>query len=357
MQKDQIIQGDSIEVLKSLPSKSVDLIFADPPYFMQTSGELLRTSGKVFKGVTDEWDKFGNFKEYDDFSLAWLKECKRLLKDSGSIWVIGSFQNIYRLGFHMQNLGFWVINDVIWQKSNPVPNFKGSRLCNSHETLLWCMSRENAKYTFNYKTMKALNANKQEKSVWTLGLCTGNERLKDENGLKLHSTQKPLSLLEKIVLASSKEGDLILDPFFGTGTTGVAAKKYGRHYIGIEKNEKYIFYAKKRLLNTRFERNKYSSTELETKPPRVSLSQLNKALLLHENEELFNKKGESICTLAGGEKVYDGDEFLSIHKMSAKKLGRSNYNGWQYFYIKRQDTLIPIDKLRYEYQNTRCFSE
>lgn len=353
MQKDVILQGDCVEILKSLADKSVDLIFADPPYFMQTEGALLRVSGEKFSGVEDEWDKFENLGIYDEFCKAWLSECKRILKDNGSIWVIGSFQNIFRIGYIMQDLGFWILNDIIWHKSNPVPNFKGTRFCNAHETLLWCAKSKNAKYTFNYKTMKFLNDNKQEKSVWNLGICIGNERLKDERGRKIHSTQKPESLLEKVVLSSSKVGDVILDPFFGTGTTGAVAKKYGRHYIGIEQKSDYIQAAKKRIESVRFEDSNIARGELESKPPRVSLKALFEVGLLQENERFYNKNGDYICHLCVDSKdmkVSDENEILSIHKMAAKHLNKSHHNGWSYFYIKRDDKLISIDDLRHGYQ-------
>ena len=350
MQKDIILNGDCVEILKTLPDKSTNLIFADPPYFMQTEGELLRVGGDKFRGVEDEWDKFNNLAHYDEFCKAWLSECKRILKDNGSIWVIGSFQNIFRLGYIMQDLGFWILNDVIWTKPNPVPNFKGTRFCNAHETLLWCAKDKNAKYTFNYKTMKYLNNNKQEKSVWNIGICIGNERLKGDDGKKVHSTQKPESLLEKVVLSSSKEGDLILDPFFGTGTTGVVAKKFGRHFLGIEQNKLYIQEAQKRIDKIEIISNKITRAELEIKPPKVSLKSLIKASFLISNERLYNKAGVYICHLYEGEKVRDESEILSIHKMAAKHLNKSNHNGWNYFYIMRDSKLKSLDSLRYEYQ-------
>lgn len=349
LQKDNVICGDCIEILKTIPSNYVDLIFADPPYFMQTDGELLRNNGEVFSGVDDEWDKFNDFEHYDEFCTSWLKECKRVLKKNGSIWVIGSFQNIYRLGYIMQNLGFWILNDVIWSKTNPVPNFRGTRFCNSHETLLWCSKSKNSTYTFNYKTMKHLNNDKQEKSVWDIGLCIGNERLKGIDGKKLHSTQKPEKLLEKIILSSSKPGDIILDPFFGTGTTGVIAKKFDRHYIGIEKDEIYVKASKNRISNVKKEINDISLGKLEVKPPRVSLKELLKVGFLKENEKFYNKNREFICTVFG-DKVNDKSEILSIHKMAAKHLNRSNYNGWSYFYILEDEKLVSIDELRYKYE-------
>lgn len=349
MQKDSILQGDCVELLKTLPEKSVDLIFADPPYFMQTQGELLRASGEKFSGVEDEWDKFDSLQEYDKFCKAWLTECKRILKDNGSIWVIGSFQNIFRLGYIMQDLGFWIINDVIWAKPNPVPNFKGTRFCNAHETLLWCVKSKNAKYTFNYKTMKHLNNNKQEKSVWNIGICIGSERLKGKDGKKAHSTQKPEALLEKIILSSSKEGDLVLDPFFGTGTTGAVAKKFNRHFLGIEQNELYAKIASSRIKQVQSISDEITRAELETKPPKVSLKALCEAGFLKKNEKFYDKKGLYICSLCENEKVSDEKELLSIHQMAAKQLNKANHNGWSYFYIKQNDKFISIDSLRYEY--------
>ncbi len=350
MQKDIILQGDCVEILKTFPEKSIDLIFADPPYFMQTQGELLRVSGEPFSGVSDSWDKFESLKAYDDFCTSWLKECKRVLKNSGSIWVIGSFQNIFRLGYIMQNLGFWIINDIIWSKSNPVPNFKGTRFCNAHETLIWCAKNKNSKYTFNYKTMKHLNNDKQEKSVWNIGICIGNERLKDESGKKIHSTQKPQALLEKLILASSKEKDLILDPFFGTGTTGAAAKRLGRHFIGIEQNELYIKEAGLRIAKVQSLSNDITGAKFETKPPKISLEMLKTAGLLSENEKFYDKNKNFICTLAQNNKVRDEEEILSIHKMAAKYLKKSNYNGWSYFFVLRKNALVSIDSLRYGYE-------
>ena len=347
--KDTILQGDCVSILKTLPDKSVDLIFADPPYFMQTQGELLRTSGEKFSGVEDSWDKFESLKHYDTFCKAWLKECQRVLKDSGSIWVIGSFQNIFRLGYIMQDLGFWILNDVIWAKPNPVPNFKGTRLCNAHETLIWCAKNKNSKYTFNYKTMKFLNNNKQERSVWNIGICIGNERLKDISGKKVHSTQKPELLLEKVILSSSKQGDLVLDPFFGTGTTGAIAKKFGRHFIGIEQDESYVKIAASRIRQVNVVLNDISLGKLETKPPRVSLQELLNVGLLQERQKLYDKNKKFICTLLDNDKVTDGEEELSIHKMAAKHLNKSNHNGWQFFYIFENSNLVPIDSLRYEY--------
>lgn len=287
-----IIVGDCLTNLPLIPDNSVDLIFADPPYWMQTEGELLRTNGAKFSGVEDDWDKFNTYKEYDEFSKKWLKECKRILKPNGSIWVVGAFQNIYRIGYIMQNLGFWVLNDVIWSKPNAVPNFGGTRFQNSHETLLWCCKSQKSKYTFNYKTMKHLNGGKQDKSVWNIGICIGGERLKDADGKKAHSTQKPEKLLYKIILSTSKPGDVVLDPFFGSGTTGAVAKLLGRNYIGLEMESKYIDIAKKRIKKVITDSNDVNNLTLEVKPPRVSMKQLIEDGSLAVGEKLYSQQGD-----------------------------------------------------------------
>ena len=347
----KIIKGDCIENLKKLPDESVDLIFADPPYFMQTEGELHRTNGAKFQGVEDEWDKFSDYREYDEFCTAWLKECKRVMKKNSSIWVIGSFQNIYRIGYIMQNLGFWILNDVIWSKPNAVPNFGGTRFQNSHETLLWCTKNKNAKYIFNYKTMKHLNNGKQEKSVWNIGICIGNERIKDKEGKKVHSTQKPEKLLYNVIISSSRPGDIVLDPFFGTGTTGAMAKLTGRNYIGIEREEEYINVAQERIDRVKTIHDDISDLKLEIKPPKVPMEKLLKVKYLKEGQEVFNKYKEKIGTIENNGYINDGEDILSIHKMSAKHLGLSNNNGWDYFWINDNNQFIELNSLRYKFQN------
>ena len=248
MKINTIIRGDCIEELKKIPENSIDLIFADPPYNMQLKNALYRPNNTKVDGVDDLWDKFSSFSEYDDFCISWLKECKRILKDTGTIWVIGSYHNIFRVGNIMLNLGFWILNDVTWNKTNPMPNFMGTRFTNATETLLWCSKGEHhKKYTFNHKMMKKYNGGKQMTSVWQIGLCIGEERLKGEDGKKAHSTQKPEELLKRVILSASKKGDIVLDPFFGTGTTGAAAKKLGRNFFGIEKESQYINIAEKRI--------------------------------------------------------------------------------------------------------------
>ena len=348
--KNTIIEGDTIENLKKIPDESIDLIFADPPYFMQTEGELYRIDGSKFQGVKDKWDKFSNYNEYDNFCFEWLKECKRILKKNGSIWVIGSFQNIFRLGYIMQNLDYWILNDIIWSKPNAAPNFSGTRYQNSHETLIWCTKSKKSKYTFNYKTMKYLNNDKQDKSIWDIGICIGKERLKDENGKKLHSTQKPEKLLYKIILSTSKPNDIVLDPFFGTGTTGAVAKLLGRNYIGIERETSYNVAAQKRIDKVVPLNDDISNLKLEVKPPKVPMKKLLEVGMLRENEILYNKDGKEICKVSIDGNVYDDEEILSIHKMSAKYLNKTNNNGWDYFYVKKE-SLISIDELRYDYIN------
>ena len=351
--ENSIILGDTVQTLKLFPSNSVDLIFADPPYFMQTEGELLRNDGTKFKGVDDNWDKFKNYDEYDTFCYNWLKECKRILKPNGAIWVIGAFQNIYRIGYIMQNLGFWILNDVIWAKPNAVPNFGGTRFKNSHETLLWCSKNKNSKYTFNYKTMKTLNDDKQDKSIWDISICIGKERLKNSNGKKAHSTQKPEKLLKKVILSSSKPNDIILDPFFGTGTTGAIAKRYGRKFIGIEQEGMYVTIAENRILLESDCSDNISNLSLEVKPPRVPVKSLISDGYIEENQPLYNAKGKEICKVTINGYVYDGTQELSIHKMSAKSLGKTNNNGWDYFYIDYKGKRIKINELRYLYNGEK----
>ena len=223
--KNKIIHGNSLDILKKIPENSIDLIFADPPYNLQLSKTLLRPDQTKVDGVKENWDNFDSFDHYDDFTLSWLKSCRKILKLNGSMWVIGSYHNIFRIGYILQNLGFWILNDVVWIKTNPMPNFLGKRFTNAHETMIWVSKHKNSKYTFNYESMKSLNGDLQMRSDWNLPICNGKERLKDEDGIKIHPTQKPESLISRILLASTNVNDTILDPFFGTGTTGAVAKK------------------------------------------------------------------------------------------------------------------------------------
>jgi len=345
--KNKIICGDVIKELKKIPDKSIDVIFADPPYYMQTNGELIRVEGNKFNGVEDNWDKFNSYNEYDKFSFNWLKECRRILKDNGTIWVIGSFQNIYRIGFIMQNLGFWILNDIIWSKLNPVPNFRGVRFTNAHETMLWCSKSKKSKYTFNYKTMKFLNNNKQERSVWNIGICIGNERLKGEDGKKAHSTQKPINLLKKVILSSTNPNDLVLDPFMGTGTTGAVAKEMKRNYIGIDNNKDYVKLAEKRIASVKEINNEIYQLILDKKIPRVSMKELLNKGYLKVGQKLYDKNMTVVVEITNDGKVKDNLEILSIHQMSAKYLKLQNNNGWDYWYISKNK---PLDDLRKRYR-------
>ena len=344
-----IIHGDSLQILREFESNSIDLIFADPPYNMQTEGTLLRTNGTEFDGVSDKWDKFDSLKDYDAFCKEWLTECKRILKDDGSIWVIGSFQNIYRLGYIMQDLGFWILNDVIWSKPNAVPNFGGTRFQNAHETLLWCSKNKKSRYCFNYKTMKHLNGDKQMKSVWDIGICIGAERLKDNEGKKVHSTQKPEALLYNVILSSSSQGDVILDPFFGTGTTGAVAKLLHRNFIGIEREEYYIEHAQRRIDKVLPEMIGFWDNSLDVKPPRVSMKQLIDVGFISLGDKLYDsKKSKFAVVVTDGKVEYEG-EIDTIHHISGRMINRSNNNGWDYFWCDFEDGFISINELRYIY--------
>ena len=287
---DNIFHGDTLEVLRKIPDKSFDLVFADPPYNMQIGKKLKRPDDSKVNGVNDKWDQFTNFKHYDDFSKKWLKECKRVLKDNGSIWVIGTYHNIFRIGYHIQNLNYWLLNDVIWIKNNPMPNFKGTRFTNAHETLVWASKNKKSKYTFNYQSLKCFNDDLQMRSDWTLPICNGKERLK-KNGKKVHSTQKPEALLHRIILATTNKGDVIFDPFLGTGTTAVVAKKLGRKYVGIEKDKKYFNAAYERVSNTQIIEDNYLDVVQNNKSkPRVPFGSLIEMGIIKPGTILFDQK-------------------------------------------------------------------
>ena len=347
-----IIQGDCIEELKKIPGNSIDLIFADPPYNMQLKNALYRPNNTKVDGVDDEWDKFNSFSEYDDFCIAWLKECKRILKDTGSIWVIGSYHNIFRVGNIMLNLGFWILNDVTWYKTNPMPNFLGTRFTNATETLLWCSNGENCKkYTFNHKIMKKYNGNKQMTSVWQIGLCIGEERLKGDNGKKAHSTQKPEELLKRVILSTTNKGDLVLDPFFGTGTTGAVAKKLRRNFIGIEREAEYITLAKNRINNIieYFPESEWEEEEKDKKE-KVPFETLLKEQYIKVGEPLHTRKTFSATAfvLSDGKLEYK-NQIGSIHRIGAIIQQTPSCNGWKFWYIIRDDKSVLIDEIRSDY--------
>ncbi len=343
----QILDGDCIDVMNSLPAGSVDLIFADPPYNLQLRGDLHRPDNSKVDAVDDHWDQFSSFAAYDRFTRDWLKAARRLLKPHGGIWVIGSYHNIFRVGAAMQDAGYWILNDVIWRKSNPMPNFRGKRFTNAHETMIWASKEEGAKYTFNYEALKALNEGIQMRSDWVLPICTGHERLKNEEGEKAHPTQKPESLLHRLIVGSTNAGDVILDPFFGTGTTGAVAKKLGRDFIGIEREEAYRKVAKKRLAKIR----KYDSESLQVSAskraePRVPFGQLVERGMLRPGEELQSLNGRYTAKVRADGTLIGNDVKGSIHQVGAALEGAPSCNGWTYWSFKREGKQVPIDLLR-----------
>ncbi|MBL8090810.1 MAG: site-specific DNA-methyltransferase [Anaerolineales bacterium] len=346
-----VIQGNCIDVLKSLPKNSVDLIFADPPYFLQLENELWRPNQSKVKTVDDKWDKFKDYQEYDQFTLDWLTAAQKVLKETGTIWVIGTYHNIYRVGSIMQDLGYWFLNDVVWIKNNPMPNFRGVRFTNAHETLIWAKKNKEAKYTFNHHDVKALNENLQMRSdwsFWALSLANGKERIKSKsNGLRSHSTQKPESLLYRVILSSSKVGDVILDPFFGTGTTGAVAKKLGRNWIGIEKNKNYIRIAKKRIANIKPIDTNYLKIE-KLKEPRIPFGTLIECGLLESGDKLLLGKKPKFAAeiLTNGNLIYR-KKIGSIHQI-ATFIKKAPSNGWDHWYYldKQKSELRLIDELR-----------
>ncbi len=342
-----IIQGDSLRVLNSLPAGSVDLIFADPPYNLQLNQNLTRPdTNTLVDGVDDDWDKFNSFKDYDEFTIKWLKACRRVLKEDGTLWVIGSYHNIFRVGYILQNLDYWMLNDVVWEKANPMPNFKGTRFTNSHETLLWCAKNKTSKYTFNYQAMKALNEDIQMRSCWNLPICNGGERIKGEDGKKIHPTQKPESLLYRVIMASTKPGDVILDPFFGTGTTGAVAKKLGRGFIGIEKDKTYVKYAQERIDAVKEGSAEEFETTVKKVEPRIPFGQVIERGLLHAGQSLYDAKGKVAAKIrADGSLSMEGCEG-SIHKVGAQVQGAVSCNGWKFWYFKDGKNLYAIDDLR-----------
>ena len=342
----KIVNSESLKILKRIPDKTFDLVFADPPYNMQIGEKLKRPDHSKVNGVNDRWDQFSNFKHYDDFSKEWLKECKRILKDNGSMWVIGTYHNIFRLGYHIQNLNYWILNDVIWRKNNPMPNFKGTRFTNAHETLIWASKSKKSKYTFNYQSLKCFNDDLQMRSDWTLPICNGKERLK-KNGKKIHSTQKPEALLHRIILATTNKGDLICDPFIGTGTSAVVAKKLGRKFFGIEKDKKYFTAANKRINSTKIIEDNYLDTvENNKSKPRIPFGSLVEMGIIKPGSILFDQKKKfNAKIMADGSLKHKGNEG-SIHRLAAKIMGTESYNGWTYWYCNIKGNSVSIDNLR-----------
>ena len=342
----KIINGDSLVEIKKIPDNSFDLVFADPPYNMQIGKTLRRPDSSKVKGVHDKWDQFKSFKDYDNFCISWLSECKRVLKTDGSIWLIGSYHNIFRLGYHLQNLDYWLLNDVIWRKNNPMPNFRGTRFTNAHETLIWASKTKKSKYTFNYQSLKCLNEDLQMRSDWMFPICNGKERLK-KNGKKIHSTQKPESLLHRIILATTNKGDLIFDPFLGTGTTAVVAKKLNRKYFGIEKEKKYFVAAEDRINETKIIEESYLDTIKNNKSkPRIPFGSLVEMGLLEPGMNLYDSKRKYNARIMADGSIKCNNTEGSIHKVAAQIIGAESCNGWTYWHYNLDGTITPIDNLR-----------
>ncbi|WP_375571128.1 site-specific DNA-methyltransferase [Ahrensia marina] len=348
--RNQVTVGDSIALMEKLPAGSVDVIFADPPYNLQLQGALQRPDQSDVDAVDDAWDQFDSFAAYDAFTSAWLLAARRILKPNGTLWVIGSYHNIFRVGASLQDLGYWVLNDVVWRKTNPMPNFKGRRFANAHETLIWAARSEaGKKYTFNYDALKAANDDVQMRSDWTLPICTGGERLKDDDGNKVHPTQKPEALLARVLLASTKPGDLVLDPFFGTGTTGAVAKKLGRDFIGFEREHAYADAARARIEAVEpVPDAAQSMLQGKRAQPRVPFNALLEAGYIMPGEELVDGRGRHSALVRADGTLASGDHEGSIHKVGALVEDQQACNGWTFWHTKRDGNLVLIDDYRAE---------
>jgi len=354
IKKNTILLGDSLEIIKTIPSKSVDLIFADPPYNLQLKDTLYRPDQTTVEAVTQDWDKFNTYKEYDNFTEQWLKESKRILKKGGALWVIGSYHNILRVGTSIQNHGFWILNDIIWHKTNPMPNFRGTRFTNAHETLLWCTTSREAKYTFNYQNLKELNDGKQMRSDWFIPICSGKERLRESNNQRSHPTQKPEALMYRIILSSTNKGDIILDPFLGSGTTAVVAKKLQRNFIGIEQDKEYISLAKKRLKQTKVLNDEVVKMKKSRKDlPKVPFGELVEQGIIPPGAVLTDKKEKYKATVTVDGSLKINNISGSIHQVGATIQGLSNCNGWDFWHIKNKSTSILLDEVRDKYRNKK----
>ena len=345
-----IIQGDCVTEMGRLPDKSVDMIFADPPYNLQLGGDLFRPEGSRVDAVDDEWDKFESLAVYDNFTRDWLDQARRVLKDDGTIWVIGSYHNIYRVGALLQDQGFWILNDVVWRKTNPMPNFRGTRFTNAHETLIWCTKDEKARYTFNYRAMKALNDDLQMRSDWVLPICAGAERVKGDDGSKAHPTQKPEALLYRILLACTKPGDVVLDPFFGTGTTGAVARRLGRRWIGIERESAYVKVARERIDSTLPLDESAMRTVLDRREqPRVAFGLLVESGLIPPGTALIDSKRRWSATVRADGSIACSTHSGSIHKVGAALQNAPSCNGWSFWHVEEGKSLKPLDALRQEH--------
>jgi modification methylase len=349
---DTIFRGDCIAEMARLPDKCVDMIFADPPYNLQLGGDLFRPEGGRVDAVNDDWDKFDSLTAYDDFTRQWLSEARRILKDNGTIWVIGSYHNIYRVGALLQDAEFWILNDIVWRKTNPMPNFRGTRFTNAHETLIWCAKDEKARYTFNYRAMKALNDDLQMRSDWLLPICSGGERVKGDDGSKAHPTQKPEALLYRILLACTKPGDVVLDPFFGTGTTGAVARRLRRRWIGIEREPSYIQVAEERIASTLpLDESAMTGMAEKRAAPRVAFGTLVEIGLCPPGTCLTDSKRRFNAKVRADGSIETGAHCGSIHKVGAALQKAPSCNGWTFWHVDEGGSLEPLDALRQRHLN------
>jgi modification methylase len=344
---DTILVGDCIAHMDALPAGSVDLIFADPPYNLQLEEGLTRPDQSKVDAVDDDWDKFESFAHYDRFTRGWLKAARRVLKPNGALWVIGSYHNIFRVGAALQDLEFWLLNDVIWRKANPMPNFRGTRFTNAHETLIWAARDKASRVTFNYEAMKQANDDTQMRSDWLFPLCTGAERLTDSDGDKVHPTQKPEALLHRIFNATTKPGDLVLDPFFGTGTTGAIAKRLGRKFIGIERDTTYVAAALKRIAAVKPLGGEVIETAVpKRQAPRVAFGSLVELGIISAGTELYDGRKRWSALVRADGSLACGPHQGSIHRVGALVQGAEACNGWTFWHTSQNGRLLPIDTFR-----------
>ncbi|MGA0598933.1 site-specific DNA-methyltransferase [Enterovirga sp. CN4-39] len=347
---DDVLVGDCLQILREIPSESVDLVFADPPYNLQLESALTRPDQSLVDAVDDHWDKFASFAEYDAFTRAWLGECRRILKPNGTLWVIGSYHNIFRVGATLQDLGYWILNDVVWRKANPMPNFRGRRFTNAHETLIWAAKDARSKsYTFHYEALKAGNDDLQMRSDWLFPLCTGEERLKDASGRKTHPTQKPEALLARILMAASNPGDVVLDPFFGTGTTGAVARRLGRRFVGIEREETYAEAARRRIALVRpLDEAATAALPAKRAEPRIPFLSLIESGLVQPGETVTCAAGRRSALVRADGTLKAGPAAGSIHKIGALVQGLPACNGWTFWHVERAGNRLVLDALRTE---------
>ncbi|WP_115367611.1 site-specific DNA-methyltransferase [Alteripontixanthobacter maritimus] len=346
----QILPGDCIAAMRGLPDASIDLVFADPPYNLQLGGDLNRPDGSQVDAVDDHWDQFDSFAAYDEFTRAWLAEARRVLKPDGALWVIGSYHNIYRVGAILQDLGFWILNDIVWRKTNPMPNFRGTRFTNAHETLLWASQGEKAKYHFNYRAMKTLNDELQMRSDWTFPVCGGQERLKGDDGHKAHPTQKPEALLYRLILAATEKGDIVLDPFFGTGTTGAVATRLGRQWIGCEQEEQYRKVAQARIAKELpLDESALTTMQSRRSAPKVAFGTLVENGYIAPGTQVFDTKRRWTATVRADGSLAHGKQTGSIHGLGKELQGAPSCNGWTFWYREKDGKAQQIDAARQMY--------